>query len=247
MEFTSPVKNINKKEQDRGIGMEMFPIYLRRLDERKTVLIGGNREAEGKAKQLLERKARLTVISPHLTKQLKAWADEDRFHWIEREYQPGDLEGVFMAIVAEYEGDINEQVYKEAKERNILVNVMDDIPHANFAFGSIVRRGPLTISISTSGAAPALSVRLRQKFEQEFGPEYGQFLEFMQKLREPMAKHHHEFETRKRLWYRIIDSEVLRFFRNNDVQRAYEKTAEIIGREVVADALGPVKEPGQGG
>lgn len=217
--------------------MEMFPIYLRRLNERKTVLVGGNHEAEEKVKQLLERNARLTVVSPELTERMKRWAEENRFEWIPRTYQHGDLEEAFMAIVAEYEGDMNEQVYREAKERDILVNVMDDIPHANFAFGSIVRRGPLTISISTSGAAPALSVRLRQRFEKEFGPEYGYFLNFLQKLRKPMAKHHSQFNTRKKLWYDLVDSKVLGLFRENKKEEAYNRTAEIVGEAVVADAL----------
>lgn len=217
--------------------MEMFPIYLRRLDERRTVLVGGDEEAEGKVRQLLDRNALLTVISPRLTGRLQEWAEEGRFTWIPREYHEGDLEGAFMAIVAEFEGDINEKVYREAEERGILVNVMDDLPHANFAFGSIVKRGPLTISISTSGAAPALSVRLRERFEKEFGPEYGDFLEFMQKLRKPMSRHHSEFETRKRLWYELIDSEVLSLFRQGKVEEAYEKTSEIVGENVVTDAL----------
>jgi precorrin-2 dehydrogenase/sirohydrochlorin ferrochelatase len=217
--------------------MEMFPVYLRRLDERKTVLIGGNHEAERKATQLLEQNAGLTIISSHLTDKLQHWADENRFTWISRTFRKGDLKGAFMAIVADYEGDINEQVYEEAKERNILVNVMDDIPHANFAFGSIVKQGPLTISISTSGAAPALAVRLRQRFEQEFGPEYGKFLEFMQKLRKPMANHHPDFETRRKLWYEIIDSNILNLFRENRIKKAHQKTADIVGKNVVAEAL----------
>ena len=221
--------------------MNMFPIYLRRLDERKTVLVGGDHEAEGKVKQLLKRNARLTVISPLLTENLKQWANEDRFHWIPRRYKSGDLEGAFMAIVAEYENDENKKIFEEARERDILVNVMDDIPHANFAFGSIVKQGPLTISISTSGAAPALSVRLRQRFEEEFGPEYGQFLKFMKKLRKPMAEYHDKFETRRRLWYRLIDSDVLSLFRQKKIQQAYHRTSEIVGREVVAVALDPAR------
>ncbi|HLR26806.1 MAG TPA: bifunctional precorrin-2 dehydrogenase/sirohydrochlorin ferrochelatase, partial [Fodinibius sp.] len=214
------------------------------LDERKTILVGGDHEAEGKVAQLLERKANLTVISPHLTENMQQWVGEGRFNWIPRTYKQGDLEGAFMAIVAEYEGDVNKKVYQEAKERRILVNVMDDIPHANFAFGSIVRRGPLTISISTSGAAPALSVRLRQRFEKEFGPEYGDFLDFMQQLRPPMSHYHDAFKTRKRLWYEVIDSNVLTLFREGKIEEAHQKTADIVGEQVVAAALGthPPKE-----
>lgn len=218
--------------------LDVYPIYLRRLNERKTVIIGGNWEAEGKVKDFLDRNAWLTVISPELNDQLEKWADEGRFEWISRPYQYGDLEGASVAIVAEYEGDVNKKVYQEAKELNILVNVMDDIPHANFAFGSIVKQGPLTISISTGGAAPALAVRLRQRFEKEFGKEYGDFLEFMQSLRKPMKKHIDEFDTRKKLWYELIDSEILTLFREKRVDEAYIRAKEILGEKLVDDALG---------
>lgn len=218
--------------------MEVYPIYLRNLDKRKTILVGGDQEAEQKAKELLERNARLTIISPTLTDTLKQWADEKRFTWISRLYHHGDLNGAFMVIVADYEGNINEEVYKEATDLGILVNVMDDIPHANFAFGSIVKQGPLTLSISTGGAAPALAVRLRQRFEKEFGPAYGAFLEFMQKLRKPMARHHTDFASRKKIWYQLIDSEVLSLFREQQIEEAYKKTAEIVGQQVVDEALG---------
>lgn len=215
----------------------MYPIYLRRLNEKRTVIIGGNEEAEWKVHDFLQRDAKLTVISPTLNPALQKLADEKRFDWVPRPYKYGDLAGAFVAIVAEYEGDINEQVYFEAEERNILVNVMDDIPHANFAFGSIVKQGPLTISISTGGAAPALAVRLRQRFEQEFGKEYGHFLEFMQNLRKPMAAYHTNFQVRRKLWYELIDSEILGFFRENRIEDAYKKAVEIVGDKVVKEAV----------
>lgn len=127
--------------------LDVYPIYLRRLNERKTVIVGGDWEAEGKVKDFLDRGAWLTVISPELNEQLQEWANEGRFEWIPRHYEYGDFEGASVAIVAEFQGDINEKAYREATERNILINVMDDLPHANFAFGSIVKQGPLTISI----------------------------------------------------------------------------------------------------
>lgn len=217
--------------------LNVYPIYLRRLNEKRTVIIGGNEEAEGKVRDFLDRDALLTVISPKLNSTLQEWADAGRFDWIPRKYRYGDLAGAFVAIVAEYDGDINEKAYQEAEERNILINVMDDIPHANFAFGSIVKQGPLTISISTGGAAPALAVRLRQRFEQEFGEEYGQFLEFMQSLRKPMAKYHKSFQVRRKLWYELIDSEILTLFRENRVPEAHKKAAEIAGAKLVKEAL----------
>ncbi|MEX0721196.1 MAG: bifunctional precorrin-2 dehydrogenase/sirohydrochlorin ferrochelatase [Balneolaceae bacterium] len=217
--------------------LNVYPIYLRRLNEKRTVIIGGNEEAEWKVQDFLARDASLIVISPLLNPALQKLADEKRFEWIPRQYHYGDLAGAFVVIVAEYQDNINEQVFQEAEERNILVNVMDDIPHANFAFGSIVKQGPLTISISTGGAAPALAVRLRQRFEQEFGKEYGLFLEFMQGLRKPMAKHHPNFQVRRKLWYELIDSEILSLFQERKILDAQKKATEIVGSKVMNEAL----------
>ncbi len=215
--------------------MNVYPIYLTRLHEKKTVLVGGNHEAERKIAELLEVRARLTVISPDLTDDLRAWAEEGRFEWVPRRYKEGDLEDAFLAIVAEFEGDTNERVYREAGQRGILVNVMDDIPHANFSFGSLVKRGPLTISVSTSGAAPTLAVRLRQRFEKEFGDEYDLFLTLMQKLRDPMKKHYSDFDRRKDIWYQLVDSDVLDLIRKNQTEQALQKMREIVGDKVAEE------------
>lgn len=217
--------------------MKVYPIYLNRLDCRKTVLVGGNHEAERKTKELLECDANITLISESVTDELQQMADNNLLDWIAREYREGDLEGAFLVIVADFSGDTNERVFREAEEKGILVNVMDDIPHCTFTFGSMVRRGPLTLSISTSGAAPALAVRLRQRFEKEFGPEYAPFLEFMQQLRGPMAAIYSDFEARKRLWYEIVDSDILDLFRKGEADEAYKKVADITGKEVVDMAL----------
>lgn len=217
--------------------MHTYPIYLTQLHEKKTVLIGGDHETERKAGELLQRDAKLTIISPQLSEKLRTWAEENKFEWIPRRYQEGDLEGAFLVIVAEFEGDENYRIYNDAEERGILVNVMDDIPHANFSFGSIVKRGPLTISISTSGAAPTLAVRLRERFEKEFGEEYDTFLTLMHKLREPMSRHYDDFDTRRNLWYQLIDSDALKLFRQNKTEEGIERIREILGPEVVDDVL----------
>ncbi|HKI47489.1 MAG TPA: bifunctional precorrin-2 dehydrogenase/sirohydrochlorin ferrochelatase, partial [Balneolales bacterium] len=152
-------------------------------------------------------------------------------------YQKGDLAGVFLVIVAEYQDDEDQRIYEEAEERGILVNVMDDIPHCNFTFGSLLKRGPLTISISTSGAAPAMAVRLRARFEKEVGKEYEEFLQFSRSLRKPMARAYPSFQERKQLWYKLVDSDILALIRSNEHELAYKKAAGIVGHEVVREAL----------
>lgn len=95
--------------------MKVYPVYLNRLDEKRTVIIGGNREAERKAHELLACDANLTVISPELTNKLQELADSKRFTWISRTYTLGDLEDVFMVIVAEFEGEPKEKFSKKQK------------------------------------------------------------------------------------------------------------------------------------
>src|SRR5436190_19296165 len=131
-----------------------YPIFLN-LAERRCVVIGGGSVAEGKVLSLLESEAYVTVISPELTAELKKLATEEKILHLERDYQPGDVRGAFLAISATDDRAVNAQVWQEAEEAGILFNAVDDAAHCNFIAGSIVRQGALTIAISTSGSAPA--------------------------------------------------------------------------------------------
>jgi len=219
--------------------MKVYPIYLTRLDEKKTVIIGGNDEAERKVKELLDVDANITLIADTLDASLHELVKNNskRVDWIKRRYKEGDLEGAHLVIVGEFEGDENRRIHEEAQERDVLVNVMDDIPNSNFAFGSLVKRGPLTVSISTSGSAPALAVRFRQKLESLFGDEHGRFLELAQNLRKPMAKHYDTFNERKRRWYNLVDSDVIELIKIGDEEAAFKKAAQFVGRQVMEEAL----------
>ena len=210
--------------------MKPYPIFLIGLEQRHCIMIGGGREGEHKVKALLECEATVTVISPELTPTLTEWAENGRFTWINRAYQTGDLRGAFLVIAERSNAATNTAIWEEAEAESVLVNVMDDVDHCNFVAGSVVRQGQLVISISTSGAAPALSVRLRERFEQEFGPEYGTFLEWMKAMRPPMAESHKKFMDRRRRWYEIVDSEVLDLIRNgryDEAQQLIQTISEI--------------------
>jgi siroheme synthase-like protein len=111
------------------------------------------------------------------------------------------------------------------------VNVVDDTPRCNFIAPSILRKGDLTIAISTSGKAPALAVRLKERLQRELGPEYERFLELAGELREPLARHIPDFETRKSIWYELVDSEILDFLARGDEAAAREIISQVVGFE----------------
>jgi siroheme synthase-like protein len=213
--------------------MKVYPIFLNNLDEQRSIVIGGDHEAERKVGGLLEVDALVTLISPDPSERLKRWAHEGAIDWIDREYERGDLEGAFLVIVSEYNPERSQRIWEEAQERNVLINAMDDVPRCNFVAGSVVRRGPLVISISTTGKAPTLSVRMREELEEEIGPEYEEFLEIMHKLREPMAATYPDFDHRRDLWYEIVDSEVLDLIRDDHHEAAFQCIRDIVGDEVV--------------
>ncbi|MCB0090204.1 MAG: bifunctional precorrin-2 dehydrogenase/sirohydrochlorin ferrochelatase [Caldilineaceae bacterium] len=222
--------------------MKPYPIFLMDLANRHCVVVGGGHEGEGKVSGLLACDATVTVISPTLTPTLQGWAEEGRFTWLDRAYEVGDLRGAFLVIAERADADANARIWAEAESAGALVNVMDDVAHCNFVAGSVVRQGPLTISISTSGAAPTLAVRLRQRFEQEFGPEYGLFLEWMQALRTPMAERYPKFMERRARWYDIVDSDVLTLLRAGEQEAAAARIQEITGIPVPFDDV-PVNDP----
>jgi siroheme synthase-like protein len=205
-----------------------YPVYIEMRDQ-PCVVIGGGKIAEGKVDGLLAAAAHVTVISPELTQHLRELVNQDKVRYLARTYQPGDLSGAFMVICATDRADINHQVWQEATANHQLVNVVDDTPRCNFIAPSILRKGDLTIAISTSGKAPALAVRLKERLQRDLGPEYERFLELAGELREPLARHIPDFEARKALWYELVDSEILEVLANGDETSAREIISRVVG------------------
>jgi precorrin-2 dehydrogenase/sirohydrochlorin ferrochelatase len=208
--------------------MTYYPVYLQ-LHEQPCTVIGGGKIAEGKVDGLLAGGARVKVISPDLTPHLQDLVTQNKIEYIAREYQHGDLSGAFMVICGTDKAEINRQVWEEGSANRQLVNVVDDTPRCNFIAPAILRKGDLTIAISTAGRAPAIAVRLKERLDREIGPEYERFLELAAQLREPIAKHIPDFETRKALWYELVDSGILDVLARGDTPAAIDMISEVVG------------------
>jgi siroheme synthase-like protein len=208
--------------------MEVYPVFLTGLASRRCFVIGGGSEAERKVRGLLDAKATVTVISAEVTPQLQLWGEDATIAWRCRDYQTGDLQGAFLVIATGHDQRINQCVWEEAQAVGALINVVDDVAHSHFIAGSIMRQGALTLAISTSGCAPALGVRLRERFEREFGPEYGVFLQLMRELRESMSAGDVDFQARRARWYALIDSDVLELLRAGKTALARQRAQAIM-------------------
>ena len=177
--------------------MNVYPIFLTDLQSRRCLVIGGDSEAERKVEGLLAANASVTVISETLTDNMTLWANQHRIAWLPRAWQPGDMEGVWLAIATTRDCALATRLKDEAEQHGVLLNVTDDVPHSNFVAGSVMRRGPLAIAVSTSGCSPALAARIRQQMEQRFGPEYADFLDLLGELRQPVSARYPSPQARK--------------------------------------------------
>jgi siroheme synthase-like protein len=205
-----------------------YPVFLD-LRHKPCVVIGGGTIATSKVEGLLEAGAAVTVIAPEVSPALRAWAAAGRVRHLARAYQPGDLAGACLAVGATDDRAANAAAWEEATARNLLFNAADDVPHCNFIAPSIVRQGDLTVAISTSGKAPALAVRLKEKLAAELGPEYARFLELAGQVRAGLAAAVPDFEARKAVWYRLVDSEVFEQLRAGDEAGARATIQAITG------------------
>jgi len=159
-----------------------YPICLD-LEGQTCLVVGGGQVAERKVLSLLECGARVVVVSPALTSTLQELATEGRIEYKAGTFHPSLLEGVSLVIAATDDARVNAAVSEAARQRRLLVNVVDAPELGNFLVPAVVRRGPLVIAVSTSGTSPLLARRLRQELEGRYGPEYARVLEGLQKVR----------------------------------------------------------------
>ena len=168
-----------------------YPVFLN-LKGKKCIVVGGGRVAGRKVLSLLKSGADITVISPELTKRLKKESvnrvnrvnrvkgSGGNLRHISREYKKGDLKNAFLVIAATDSNEINRRVSEEAP---YLVNVVDVPSLCNFIVPSVVKRGPLTIAISTSGVSPSIAKAVRKELEKLYGAEFGKRLASLKKIR----------------------------------------------------------------
>lgn len=137
----------------------LFPVFLK-LAGRDVLVVGGGPVAEGKLPGLLAAGARVTVVAP----EVRAGIANAPVHLRRREFRPSDLDGAWLVLAAA-PPEVNRQVESAAHGRGIFVNAVDDPAHGSAYTGGVLRRGGVTIAVSTEGRAPALAGLLREALE----------------------------------------------------------------------------------
>jgi siroheme synthase-like protein len=184
-----------------------FYVACLKLTGRRCLVVGGGSIGLEKAEGLLAAEARVHVIAPEVCAELRELADAGDIELTLRRFEPGDLEGHFLAIAATSDTDVNIAVFDEAERRAMLCNVVDVPPLCSFILPAIVRQGPIAIAISTAGASPALAKRMKREIAAEFGPEFAQLAALLNEERGWAKATLPTYDERKAFFEGIVNGE----------------------------------------
>ena len=187
--------------------MSMLPIFLK-LDGRRCLLLGAGNVALDKVGSLLKTGLRLRAVAPEARPEIQQLAAEGKLEWVQRAFEPADLDGNFLVVAATNSSEVNARVYRESAERGILCNSVDDIPNCDFYFGSVVSRGDLQIAISSTGQSPAVAQHLRREIDEQLPEDLGPWLESLGQLRREVLEIHPAGEARKSLLHQLAQRQV---------------------------------------
>lgn len=182
-----------------------YPVMLE-VAGKRCVVIGADAVREGKVDGLLAAGATdVLVVADGPVARLDELEHVDGVTVERRAWKCQDLNGAFLVLGASRDEGERAAIAREARCRNALVNVIDDIPSCDFAAPSVVRRGELLLAVGTGGASPALAKRIRLELEQRYGPEWAEVVEIFRKVRDETRPSLPSFRERAERWSAALD------------------------------------------
>ncbi|MEO6724780.1 MAG: bifunctional precorrin-2 dehydrogenase/sirohydrochlorin ferrochelatase [Blastocatellia bacterium] len=207
--------------------MRYYPIYLD-LKDRAVLVVGGGVIAEGKALQLVEAGARMRLVSPDLTPQLKALVEQEEIEYRQGEFNADDLLGVVLVVSATNDQSVNEAVARLADERGLLCNVVDQPALCNFITPALVTRGDIQISVSTGGGSPSVAQRVKREIGELIGDEYAELLEVAAEMRAEARQLLKAYEVRRQVLQAFVESEAIELLRAGKREEARQLAFDLL-------------------
>lgn len=192
------------------------------------MVIGGGKVAARKVAMLLDCGARVRVISPAVAGEIAVLVESGAVEWVRRGFQKGDTAGAFLVVSATDDREVNAVVARECAARNVLLNVVDQPEFCSFYVPSVVRRGSLTIAVSTEGKSPLLARKIRERLEEIFPPAFGEFLAYLGAVREEVIARFPE--QKEELLAELLNPQVLACIQRNDLDAAKELVKGVLDR-----------------
>ena len=210
-----------------------YPVYAN-LTGRACLVVGGGLIAQRKVTTLLEHGAVVTVVSPDLTSRLQAWAKAGKISLAKRRFRPADLREKWLVYAATDDQAVNEEVFAHAQRSRIFCNVVDQTRLCSFIAPAILKRGPLTIAISTGGRSPAMAKELRGRLGRAIGPEYLRMLRLIRAVRPQAKRRLATYGDRKRYFDVLLKGKVFALVRSGHEKKAMQEAQRLMDKAAVA-------------
>jgi precorrin-2 dehydrogenase/sirohydrochlorin ferrochelatase len=204
-----------------------YPAFID-LENRPVLVVGGGTVAERKVETLLETGALVTVVSPEITPQLQEYAHSKRITILQRAFIPSDVEGVSLVISATDDPSTQTSVASIAASKNILVNTVDKPELCTFIVPAILRRGDITVAISTSGKSPSLAAELRARLDRVLTDEFARTATVLGAVRQEVHQQFAGNDDRKRVFDSIIGSGIVEWIAGYDDAAALVRVRQMI-------------------
>ncbi len=204
-----------------------YPVMLD-LRGKDAIVIGGNQIAAEKAAGLVAAGAAVRVISPTFCEALLRLAEQRKVTLTTKAYQTGDLAGAFLVIAATNDPRLAEAIWSECQARGQPINVIDMPRYCSFILPSILRRGQLTIAVSTEGASPGLAKRIRQQLEKLFPAAYEPYLRLASAARARLRASGITYQQRDDFFGDYFASDVLASLEEGNSTRAASITQTLL-------------------
>ncbi len=208
-----------KKSSRPSASKQYYPVFLD-IAGKRCVIIGGGKVAERKCMPLLRAGAKVRIISPEITSFLRRQRAKGILEHIDRNYRTGDIKTAFLVVVATDSAKINRKIVADAESGGVLLNVVDNPSMCNFIVPSVLRRGHLTIAVSTGGVSPAMARTIRKGLEQLYGPEFSKYLGFLRGIRRNIMVEIQDKRRRGRLLKELASDDILRALMDKRFQAA---------------------------
>ncbi len=216
--------------------MAFYPINLN-ITGQLCVVIGGGAVATRKITSLLLCDARVRIISPEISPEIKQLIDKNNLEWVPRDYMTGDLQEAILAFALTDSPEVQRQIAAEAKEHGIPVNIADNPGACTFQTAATIRRGELLIAISTGGGSPALATTIRKEMELRYGPEYGDLVKLLAEIRHLTVGQGSSQKKHKLLFERISQTNILSLLKKKEWQLLQEQLYKILPPEINAEYI----------
>lgn len=225
--------------------MQAFPIFLK-LRGRTALLVGGGDAAAAKLRLLIAAHSNVRVVSRNADECVRELVDGTQVTLIETDFEESHLTGIAVAIIATEDAAEDTRVATAARAARVTVNVVDRPALSDFTMPAIVDRDPVTVAISTGGAAPVLARQVRGAVEAALPAQLGALAGFMNSFRSAVAAVRQTPKARRKFWEGFLSGPVARKVLDGNAGSARQDMLALVNQGELTDPVGRVAIVGAG-